>query len=139
MTWDHALAYEFTGGAAPSLEQLERRFTVQCAGSQEPGVVWLNWIIRRHEDGQAIGFVQATVTGDLAAIAWLVGLPWQRRGIASEATAGMCAWLAAQGVERLVAHINPDHHASARVARAVGLTPTGEFDADGKRVWSSPP
>jgi len=56
--------YRFTGGAAPGLEQLERRFTVQCAGSDEPGVLWLNWIIRQHEDGRAVGFVQATVTGE---------------------------------------------------------------------------
>lgn len=50
----------------------------------------------------------------------------------------MCAWMATQGIGRLIAHIHPDHHASAKVARAVGLTPTGELDADGERIWAGP-
>lgn len=131
--------YRFTGGAAPTLEQLEERFTVQCAGAPEPGVVWHNWIIRLRVVGPAVGFVQATVTGDVAAIAWLVGLPWQRQGIATEATTAMCTWLSTHWVDRLVAHIHPDHHASAKIAHAVGLKPTAELDADGERIWSSPP
>lgn len=61
--------YRFTGGAAPSLEELERRFTLQCADSPEPEVAWRNWITRLAEDGRAVGFVQTTVTGDLATIA----------------------------------------------------------------------
>lgn len=128
--------YRFTGGSPPDLEQLERRFTLQCADSPEPAVAWRNWIVRRSEDGRAVGFVQATVTGDLAAVAWLIGVPWQGQGIASEATAAMCTWLAARGIARLEAHIHPDHHASAKVARAVGLSPTGQLDADGEHVWA---
>lgn len=129
--------YRFTGDAAPDLGELERRFALQCADSPDPEVAWRNWIIRLPEDGRAVGFVQATVTGDVAAIAWLTGVPWQGRGIASEATTTMCAWLVTQGIERFVAHIHPAHHASAKVARAVGLTPTGELDADGERIWGS--
>jgi RimJ/RimL family protein N-acetyltransferase len=129
--------YRFTGGEAPTLQQVERRFTVQCAGTLEPGVVWHNWIIRLREVGTAVGYVQATVTGDVAAIAWLVGLPWPRQRIATEATTAMCTWLSTHGVEQFVAHIRPDHHASAKVAHAVGLAPTAELDADGERIWSS--
>lgn len=129
--------YQFTGGAAPTLENLERRFIMQCADSPEPGVAWRNWIIRLHEDGRAVGFVQATVTGHQAAVAWLTGVPWQGQGIASEATTAMCTWLTTQGIERLVAHIHPDHRASAKVARAAGLTRTAELDPDGKRLWAS--
>jgi RimJ/RimL family protein N-acetyltransferase len=132
----HPELYRFTGGAAPSRHELERRYTLQCAGSPDPEVTWCNWIIRLLDRSQAVGYVQATVTGDLAAIAWLVGVPWQRQGIATEATLAMCTWLGNQGVERLVAHIHPDHEASAEVARAVGLAPTAEMDADGERIWS---
>lgn len=131
--------YVFTGEAVPSLEQLERRYRGQCAGSPEPGVVWCNWVIRLPEDGRAIGYVQATVTGDVAVIAWLVGGPWQRQGFATEATIEMCTWLANQGVERLVAHIHPGHHASARIAHALGMTPTAELDGEGERIWIGMP
>lgn len=129
--------YRFTGGAAPTLEQLRRRYEEQLAGSSEPEVIWHNWIVRLADDGQAVGFVQATVSGDTADIAWLVGVPWQRRGIATEATAAMCDWLSAHGIRCFVAHIHPEHVASARVAAAIGLSPTCELDADGERIWTS--
>lgn len=131
--------YRFTGGSAPTLEQLRRRFEGQVAGSGEPDVIWHNWIIRLSDDGVAVGFVQATVSGDTADIAWLVGVPWQCRGIASEATSAMCDWLADGGIRRFIAHIHLEHDASARVAEAVGLTPTPELDADGERIWTSLP
>ena len=131
--------YVFTGESAPSLEQLEHRYRMQCAGPTEPDVAWRNWIIRLSEDGRKVGFVQATVTGDEAAIAWLVGVPWQRQGIATEATILMCAWLDTQRTERLVAHIHPEHHASTRVAHALGMTPSAELDDDGERIWVGTP
>jgi RimJ/RimL family protein N-acetyltransferase len=74
----------------------------------------------------------SSVTGDVA-VAWVVGLAWQRQGIATEATTAMCSWLAAQGTQRFVAHIHLEHRASARIALAPGLAPTGEFDEDGNR------
>lgn len=129
--------YRFTGGSPPSLEELERRFTAQVAGSPDRGETWHNWIIRLLEGGEAVGFVQATVTDEVAEIAWLVGVAWQRQGIATEATIALCDWLHAQGATRVVAHIHPEHGASARVARAAGLEPTGGFDDDGEEIWSS--
>lgn len=131
--------YDFTGGTPPSLDDLERRYAAQVAGSPDEGERWHNWVIRLLESGSAVGFVQATVTSDTAQIAWLVGVPWQRKGVATEATIALCGWLHARGARRVVAHIHPDHLASARVARAAELTPTGEFDADGEQIWSNPP
>jgi RimJ/RimL family protein N-acetyltransferase len=133
------LLYRFTGGSAPSLEELERCYILQCTDSPEPGVAWRNWIVRLSEDGQAVGFVQATVTDEVAALAWVVGLRWQRQGIATEATTAVCRWLATVGIERLEAHIHPEHRASARIAQAVGLSPTGEVDADGEEIWAGTP
>lgn len=131
--------YRFTGGTPPTLAELQRRFEAQSAGSPEPGVTWHNWIIRLVEGRVAVGFVQATVSADTADIAWLVGVPWQRQGIATEATLAMCDWLAGQGVQRFVAHIHPDHVASTRVAEAAGLAPTDRFDADGEAIWTDRP
>jgi RimJ/RimL family protein N-acetyltransferase len=127
--------YTFIGGIPPTLAQLEERYRAQAAGSPSDGETWHNWIIRLVEDGSAVGFVQATVTGEEADIAWLVGVDWQGRGIATEAATAMVEWLGARGTRRLIAHIHPDHAASGKVAAALGLLPTGSVDLDGETIW----
>jgi RimJ/RimL family protein N-acetyltransferase len=131
--------YLFTGGGPPTLPELEARYRAQVAGSSWVDQLWHNWVIRLAETGAAVGFVQATVTGDTADVAWVVGVPWQGRGIAVEAGGGMCDWLSTVGVVRLLAHIHPDHHASSRVATSLGLRSTGELDADGEMIWERSP
>ncbi|MEV4160273.1 GNAT family N-acetyltransferase [Nonomuraea dietziae] len=129
--------YTFTGGSAPTLEGLRARYTRQVAGRSPDGMEeWRNWIVRRGHDGQAVGYVQATITeqGRRAEIAWVIGLAWQRRGYASQAATALVAWLFDRGVEQVVAHIHPDHAASAAVAAKAGLSPTDQFD-DGERLW----
>ena len=88
-------------------------------------------------DGSAIGFVQATVVGELADLAWVVGHSWQGRGYGSEAARAMRDWLAAQGVGRFTAHIHPDHAASMAVAERLGLEATDRLDEDGEMIWES--
>jgi RimJ/RimL family protein N-acetyltransferase len=83
-----------------------------------------------------VGFVQCTITGGgiVADIAWVIGVPWQRRGYATEATRALVEWLAVRGVSTITAHIHPDHHASSLVAERIGMTPTGTIE-EGERVW----
>lgn len=131
--------YRFTGGSPPTVQQLRDRYESQVAGPASLDDAWHNWIIRLRDERTAVGFVQATVSRDTADIAWLVGVAWQGRGIATEATSAMCGWLAAQGITRFVAHIHPDHVASARVAASAGLAPTDHLDPDGERIWSNRP
>ncbi|MFF5209152.1 GNAT family N-acetyltransferase [Streptosporangium sp. NPDC000396] len=129
--------YTFTGGSAPTLDELRARYTRQVLGRSADGLQeWHNWIIRVRDDGQAVGYVQATVMdeGRRAEIAWVVGLPWQGRGYASEAAQAMVDRLGSRGVVSVQAHIHPDHAASAAVARRVGLSPTGLFN-DGEQLW----
>ena len=82
--------------------------------------------------------LEVTITGQsaeiAAKIAWVVGTPWQGRGIAGEATRGLVAWLATQPVHTVVAHIHPDHHASAAVAKFAGLAATDVWQ-DGEVRW----
>jgi hypothetical protein len=63
---------------------LREHYTKLAAGSPEPGEAWLNWIVRRRADSQAVGTVQATVrTCDsrrTALVAWVIGVEWQRQG-----------------------------------------------------------
>lgn len=131
--------YTFTGGSPPTLEELESRYQAQVAGPQTDDEVWHNWILRLVGSEVAVGFVQATVTGDSADIAWVVGTMWQGQGFATESATAICSWLDAQGISHFTAHIHPDHAVSEKVAAAIGLLPTEEVDSDGEVVWRSPP
>ncbi|MFJ9208780.1 GNAT family N-acetyltransferase [Streptomyces sp. NPDC102264] len=148
--------YAHTGGTPPTVEELRTRYARQLAGSPDPEVVWGTWMIgvraEAQEEGQhsaesfagspaghvPAGYVQATIgpdgDGRSAEIAWVVGTARQGRGIATEAARGLVRWLKGQGVRSLVAHVHPDHGASAAVATAVGLAPTGERH-DGEVRW----
>jgi len=127
--------YTFTGGGPPSVAGLRDRYARMLAGPGEPGVSWCNWVIEF--EGRLVGTVQATVVpgerGQVAEIAWVVGVPWQGRGIAGEAAGGLVAWLAPRVIE-IVAHVHPEHAASNGVARGVGMTPTHVWH-DGERLW----
>lgn len=118
----------FTGGAPHSARALRARYERLVAGSPDPAETWWNWVILLREEHRPTGTVQATVTtaehGLVAAVAWVVGTPWQGRGIATEAARGLTAWLREQDVRVIRAHIRPDHRASAAVAAAAGLAPT---------------
>lgn len=114
------------GGQPLSTEQLRLRYRRLVAGSPDPAVAWLNWVISL--DGRLTGTVQATVgPGPIAEIAWVVGTPWQGLGIAKEAAAALVGWLGLHGIDTVVAHVHPDNHPSAAVARAAGLHVTGEW------------
>jgi RimJ/RimL family protein N-acetyltransferase len=132
----------YIGGAPDTPRELRSRYRRLTAGSPDPAVTWLNWVIRLRDEDRLTGTVQATVgaagssgTGAVAEVAWVVGTPWQGRGIASEAARGLVGRLAEQkGVAGVIAHIHPEHRASAAVATAAGLTPTGEM-RDGEVRW----
>ncbi|QQC87769.1 GNAT family N-acetyltransferase [Streptomyces alfalfae] len=141
---DDPALHTFIGGAPEDADALRARYRRVLAGSPNPGVSWCNWVIGlRAEDGAPlVGTVQATVVpgapGSVAEIAWVVGTAWQRRGIATEAARGLVDWLAWQGVRTVVAHVHPDHGASAAVAAAAGLAATDTVQ-DGEIRWQSPP
>ena len=128
--------YAFTGGAPPGLDELRARYARQAAGSPDGREEWRNWVLRLEPGGEAVGYVQATITGEgrRAEIAWVVGLRWQGRGYATEAARALVGWLDARGVAVIQAHIHPEHAASAAVARRAGLRPSGVIE-DGEQLW----
>jgi RimJ/RimL family protein N-acetyltransferase len=129
--------HTFIGGAPYSPEALLARYERLVADSPDPAERWLNWVIRLREERCLVGTVQATVTGQTAEIAWVVGTPWQGRGIAGEAARGLVDWLGTQSVHTVVAHIHPGHHASAAVAASAGLVATDLWH-DGEVRWQRP-
>ncbi|MFF5970984.1 GNAT family N-acetyltransferase [Streptomyces sp. NPDC012769] len=130
--------HAFIGGTPLPEPELRARYRRLLAGPPDPGTSWCNWALRLRggggRAGEAVGTVQATATPGAAEVAWVVGTPWQGRGLAREAAVMLTDWLRERGVPRLVAHVHPDHHPSAAVAAAAGLAPTEAFQ-DGERRW----
>jgi RimJ/RimL family protein N-acetyltransferase len=127
--------YEFTGGKPPTSEELVERYQHQIAGPDRPNEHWHNWIVRRVDTSDVIGFIQATVVDDSADLAWLVGMGHQGHGFAGEAAQAILGWLQHHGIARFSAHIHPTHQASGRVAAAIGLSRTEAEDDEGEEIW----
>jgi RimJ/RimL family protein N-acetyltransferase len=129
--------YTFIGDSPPTVAALRARYELMIAGSADPDVSWCNWVISLRESGRLVGTVQATIStasAPVAEVAWVVGNPWQGQGIATEAARALVDWLEQQSVRTVIAHVHPDHQASAAVAAAAGLVRTEESQ-DGETRW----
>jgi len=138
---DDADLHVFIGGQPATPEELHRRYEQLVVGHSPDGSeIWLNWVVRRRDDGQAVGTVQATIAEQdgrlIADIAWVIGSSHQRRGYAREATQTMAGWLREQQVDVVIAFVHPEHEASMAVARALGLAPTDVL-VDGEVRWQA--
>ncbi|TMQ96847.1 GNAT family N-acetyltransferase [Actinomadura soli] len=158
---DDPRLHRHIGGEPLTLDELRARYARLVAGPapyhQE---YWLNWIVRRVRDGQAIGYVQATVAPAppgfcvtpaaagstvtpgpprrVASVAWVIGMPYQGFGFATEAARALLDWLLAHGVRDVVATVHPENRPSEAVAAKLGLRPTRETTDDGETVWRLP-
>ncbi|MGP4023369.1 GNAT family N-acetyltransferase [Actinomadura sp. 3N407] len=158
---DDRRLHRYIGGEPLTLEELRARYAHLVAGPapfhQE---YWLNWIVRRGRDRQAVGYVRATVTPAaraftvtppstgstvrpgpprrIASVAWVIAMPYQGFGFATEAARALLNWLLAHGVHDIVATVHPDNRPSAAVAAKLGLCRTGETTGDGEDVWRLP-
>jgi len=134
---DRAL-HAFIGGAPASETELRARFIRQAAGESPDGTQgWLNWVARDRATNAPVGRVQATISdgdGRSAELAWVVATSRQGEGLATEAAGAAMDWLRDRGVTSFVAHIHPEHHASAGVARHLGLAATDVWH-EGELWW----
>jgi RimJ/RimL family protein N-acetyltransferase len=133
--------YAFTGGEPPTEDELTRLYQVQTRGHSPDGTEqWLNLVVLLGADRTPIGYVQATIPADggPTEVAWVIGRPWQGHGYAVRAGRLLLDHLAERGVQAVVAHVHPDHHASNSVATRLGLTPTGTV-VDGEVRWTGSP
>ena len=134
--------HEFIGGRPATEAEMAARVGRQVRGVSSDGAHgWCNWVVRDRQSESVVGTVQATFRQEAAdrvaaEIAWVIATPHQSRGFASEAAVGMAHWLFANGANVLIAHVHPNHYASARVARRVGLRPTAVV-VDGETLWST--
>ena len=140
---DDPALHEFIGGAPLPAAALARRYARLAARRSPDGhQLWGNWVMRVRDTGNAVGTVQVTMPAHgpdagPAEVAWVVGVQAQGRGYAKEAARSLVARLQAAGWT-VVAHIHPGHLASQGVARATGLSPTGDVH-DGEVRWASSP
>lgn len=129
--------YVFTGGEPPDEAGLRRRYVTQTRGRSADGSQrWLNFIVTLEPDGQAIGYVQATIpqAPEPTEIAWVIGEPWQGKGYAHTAVKLLASELRRMGVADVVAHIHPEHVASQRVAKHLAMSLT-DMAVDGEARW----
>jgi RimJ/RimL family protein N-acetyltransferase len=132
-----ASLYTVIGGGPPTTDELRERYRRQVAGPMEDGATWQswhNWVLRRRDTGTAVGYLQATVTGPEAEVAWVLGPAHQGQGLVTEGAQAMVESLAAAGVTVLSAYVAPGHAPSEAVAGRLGLRPTGER-RDGEVRW----
>ncbi len=128
----------FTGNAPPAsavdLQEKIRRWESRQSPTRDE--LWLNWTLRLKSSGIAVGFIQATYSERTVDLAWVIGVPFQGRGYAIEASCRVAAWFRdAYDLADLRASIHPDHIASQRVAMHLGLQPSGEFTDEGEELW----
>ena len=131
--------HRFTGNAPPaSVDDVRERIRLrEGRRSPEGDELWLNWTLRLRSSGQVVGYVQAGVGEGTADLAWVIGVPFQDRGYATEAGRRAAAWIRKHlEVSELRAAIHPDHAASCRVAAHVGMRPSGELTDEGEEVWT---
>jgi RimJ/RimL family protein N-acetyltransferase len=133
--------HEFTGGAPLDPGALAVRYALLASRRSPDGSqVWGNWVIREHGSGAAAGTLQATMPAagpgaGPAEVAWVVARRYQGQGYAKEGARSLVARLCRAGWT-VIAHIHPGHLASQGVARAAGLSPTGDTH-DGEVRWIS--
>jgi RimJ/RimL family protein N-acetyltransferase len=118
---------------ADDAEELRARFEAwETRRSLDGDERWLNWVVRAPDDGRAVGWVQATVHGDQALLAWAILAAERGRGFASGAVRALPAEL--PGVIRFEARIEEANVASQRVAAAAGFSRT-DRTVGGEAVW----
>jgi RimJ/RimL family protein N-acetyltransferase len=104
-------------------EELEAR--VSPDGSQ----LWLNWVVRPH-GAAPVGFVQATVTGADAWVAYVLAREHWGRGYAFQAARAVMDHLRDTcGVIRFLATVEAENERSLRLLRRLGFRAATETEA----------
>ena len=124
MLEDMAL-YTFIPQEPPaSLAEVRARYR-RLAGRRSPegDEAWLNWAARLRETREYVGTFQATVRADgTALIAYMIFVPFQRRGLAREGCAALLSCLTGEwGVETVVAEIDTRNTASVALVESLGF------------------
>jgi RimJ/RimL family protein N-acetyltransferase len=108
-----------------SVDALEGRYRRLASRLSPDGrEAWLNWIARQRSDGVPVGTFEATVYPDGAAtLAYVIFVPFQRRGYAREGGRSVVAYLVREyGVGVVAAEIDTRNVASIALVEGLGFT-----------------
>ena len=117
--------YEHLDEEAPvDVSALETRYRLlEARRSPDGAQEWLNWALHLDATRTYVGYVQATVEGNDAEVAYVLGPAAWGQGLATEAVTVMCAQLAVDhGVTRLTAHVEPGNRASRSLLERLGFS-----------------
>jgi RimJ/RimL family protein N-acetyltransferase len=134
--------YEYVTGSPPAdLASMTGMYEFwENRRSPDKSELWLNWAMQLKGTRQLIGHLQAGVKPQHADIAWVLGLPWQHQGYATEGGQAVVDLLVRIGVREIRASIHPAHEASIAVAKRLGLQRTDDIvdkEVIWKRIWNT--
>jgi RimJ/RimL family protein N-acetyltransferase len=110
------------GPDVQSLPWLEERIEHLLAGPADASQEWLNFVMRL-PDGRVVGRLEATVSGDWAEVAWVLGPPFWRQGLGTEGARWLVAHLEGEcGITELWATVDPRNEASLALLRRLGFS-----------------
>lgn len=117
--------YEYIPQDPPASPQAmeDRYLSLSSRRSPDNREAWLNWAMRGRRSGEYVGVLEATVHEDLtAAVAYMVFVPFQRRGLAAEACMRLLAHLFEDyQVNVAAAEIDTRNVASIALVRSLGF------------------
>ena len=129
--------YEFINDEPPeSVARLRLRFEKLATGKSPDGVeTWLNWAVRRINDGRYVGLVQSTIrANEPARIAYMLFHEAWGNGYAREAVAGMLTHLRKSfGITIFRAHVDTRNLRSISLLMALSFEPTAHR-AEAERI-----
>jgi [ribosomal protein S5]-alanine N-acetyltransferase len=122
--------YRFHRGQPASEADLKRRFEKWLARKSPDGSqTWLNFALKRKGDGSYVGWVQATIVGNVATIGYDIFSEHWRQGYAREACSELVRSLFQEHrVSRVVAVVDTENVSSIRLLEVLGFV----------RAWSGP-
>jgi RimJ/RimL family protein N-acetyltransferase len=126
----------YLGGAdVGDLDDVRRRIEHVLVGPVDADEEWLNFTVRTL-DGTIIGRLEATLHGEWAEVAWVLGHAWWGMGIGTEAGTWLVEHLRDEfGVGEVWATVHPDNAASIALMRRLGMTEQAEPYARDLGSW----
>jgi RimJ/RimL family protein N-acetyltransferase len=126
--------YQFIPQDPPApLQALTDRYdSLSARRSPDGREAWLNWAVRERGSGDYVGTLEATVHDRKATVAYMVFVPYQRRGYAAEACARLLEHLVDDyRVGVVAAEIDTRNAASIALVESLGFERVGfQKDAD---------
>lgn len=126
---DPKVARYIGGPDLTSVEDAQKRIEFVTNPNNAPaGQQWFNFVIMLQE--QIIGRLEATITGNKAEIAYLVGPKWWGNGYGLEATQWLVNYLQTFHVTEFWATVHPENTYSIKLLHNLGFEETKNFDSN---------